>query len=312
MNSPEIAPQIARGDSSVNDHVDATVSLRDVCGLWRRTQIAWPDGRTDADTEVFWLQGPRHYADLRVPAGRPACPGATCLRELDWPMLRFMARQEGFFGRLDVVASVGQWHRAFDYQPDTGIADRGALAFQDGILIERGIDLPYVEHWSRRSGAGDVLALSLAAEGEAVRGCLVVAGDAFIYARGREQALPRGINLTQLVDGAASLQAAQDLFDCEISFGRRHGGHWRVERSSHCFREGATLSPELDNAAGSVVIDDVSAEGARFKRTWRITEDESSIAAPLSNWFKLRARHDVPAPSEPARTMNTAPLGVPR
>ena len=274
------------------------IGLRDVCGLWRRALIAWPDGRTDAKTDVFWLQGPHRYADLRVPAGRPACPGVTCLRDLDWPMLRFMARQEGFFGHLDIAASVGQWHRAFDYQPDTGMADRGTLAFEDGILIERGVDLPYVEHWSRQSGTEDALALSLATKPAAAPGCLVVAGDAFIYARARSVPLPRGENLSELVDGAASLEAAQDLFDCEISFGRRHGGNWRIERSSHCFREGAMLSPELDSAGGALVIDDVTAAGARLQRVWRIAEVESAIAAPLSHWFGSRVEQHQPGRSK--------------
>ena len=274
------------------------IGLRDVCGLWRRALIAWPDGRTDAETDVFWLQGPRRYADLRVPAGRPACAGVTCLRDLDRTMLRFMARQEGFFGHLDIAASVGQWHRAFDYQPDTGMADRGALAFEDGILIERGVELPYVEYWSRQSGTEGVLALLLAAEPEAVPGCLVVAGDAIIYARGRAILLPRGTNLVELVDGTASLQAAQDIFDCEISFGRRHGDAWRIERSSHCFREGAMLSPELDSAGGAFVIDDVTPGGGRLRRAWRIAEVESSIAAPLSHWFASRAEHHPPGLAE--------------
>ena len=238
--------------------------------------------------------------------------GRTCLRELDWPLLRFMARQEGFFGHLDIVASVGQWHRAFDYQPDTGVTDRGALAFEDGTLVERGVELAYVEHWSRPSATGDVLALSLATEGEAVPGCLVVADDAFIYARGRTHALPREANLSQLVDGAASLQAAQDLFDCEISFGRRYGGGWRIERSSHCFREGAMLSPALDSAAGSLVIDDVTAEGARFKRAWRITEHESSTFAPVSNWFASHVEHQPPRLSASMHKLIMAMFGAPR
>src|SRR5215469_9650934 len=108
---------------------DPMVRLPDLYGLWRRAMIAWPDGRRDTATEVYWLQGPHHYADLRIPPGRPAHRGIACLRDLDWPMLDFMARQEGFFGKLDVAQSIGAWHRAFDYQPDTGVPDRGALAF---------------------------------------------------------------------------------------------------------------------------------------------------------------------------------------
>ena len=280
------------------------VGLGDLCGLWRRTLIAWPDGRRDTDTDVFWLQGPRTYADLRVPVGRPSSANVSCLRDLDWPLLRFMARQEGFFGRLDVAKAVGTWHRAFDYQPDTGIADHGALAFEDGILVERGIDLPYLEHWSRPVVAKDAMALLLTTEA-GIPGCLVVAGAAFIYARGRAVALPRGVTLPQLIDSAASLQSAQALFDCEISFGRRADG-WRIERSSHCFREGARLAPALDGASGVLVIDDVTPEGASLKRAWRFTADESTIDAPLAHWFAADAAH------EPAAKATTATIGASR
>ena len=284
------------------------IRLHDFCGLWRRTLIAWPDGRTDTETAVFWLQGPSHYADLRIPAGRRPRPEVICLRDLDWIMLRFMARQEGFFGCFDIVNSVGQWQRSFDFQPDTGIADRGALSFEDGILVERGIEQPYLEHWSRRPGADKAMALSFATEA-GTPGCLVVAGDAFIYARGRTAALPRGATLNQLIDDADSLQAAQDLFDCEISFGRRHGSEWCIERSSHCFREGAALLPVLDCVAGSLVIDDVTPNGARMRRGWRITEYESTNESPLSLWF---APDDASRPSKSEQSITTKTLGVAR
>jgi hypothetical protein len=249
------------------------IHLRDLGGLWRRALIVWSDGRSDRDdTEVFWLQGPSLYADLRVPAGRPAFANATCLRDLDFTMLRSMAAQEGFFGRFAVADTVGQWQRTFDYQPDTGIADRGTLAFEDGTLVERGIDLSYVEHWSRID-SGEGMALALAAESGAP-GCLVVAGDSFIYARGRVAALPPGGTLAQLIDSAVSLQAAQDLFDCEISFGRRRGSVWRIERSSHGFREGASLSPVFDELARTLAIADLTTEGAPVRHTWRVVAQE--------------------------------------
>lgn len=256
------------------------IHLRDLGGLWRRALIVWPDGRTDCDTEVVWLQGPSLYADLRVPAARPADANAACLRDLDRTMLRFMATQEGFFGRFSVADSIGQWQRTFDYQPDTGLADRGALAFENGGLVERGIDLPYVEYWSRID-SGEGMALALATE-SGTPGCLVGAGDSFIYARARVAALPPlGGTLAQLVDDAASLQAAQDLFDCEISFGRLRGSDWRIERSSHGFRESASLAPVFDERAGTLTIADLTPEGAPGRRTWRVTAQEG---VP-SRWF---------------------------
>jgi hypothetical protein len=254
------------------------IHLRDLGGLWRRALIAWPDGHSDRHTEVFWLQGPSLYADLRVPAGRPAS-NVACLRDLDRTMLQLMARQEGFFGRFSVADEVGQWQRTFDYQPDTGVADRGTLVFEDGILVERGIDLSYVEHWSRID-SGEGMTLALATE-QGTPGCLVGTRDSFIYARGRVAAPPLGGTLAQLVDGAASLQAAQDLFDCEISFGRRRGSDWHIERSSHCFREGASLAPVFDERAGTLTVAGLTPEGARVRHTWRVVAQEG---VPL-RWF---------------------------
>ena len=113
--------------------------------------------------------------------------------------------------------------------------------------------------------------------------------------------MPRGATLRELIDGAASLQAAQDIFDCEISFGHRDAGDdWRIERSSHCFREGAMLAPAFDSVAGSLVIDDVAPDGTPIKRTWRVIAHEST--SPLSRWFGSDGADVVPLPSQ--RTQN--------
>jgi len=262
------------------------IQLHDLGGLWRRSLIAWPGGRSDTTTEVFWLQGPSLYADLRVPAGRPVT-AATCLRELDMTMARFMATQEGFFGPFAIDAGIGEWQRIFDFRPDNGLGDRGTLAFENGILVERGVDAPYVEHWVR-AHRGEAMALTLVSDA-GTPGCLVAAGDSFIYARGRDRALPAGAILAQLAEDAASLPAAQDLFDCEISYGRRRDGTWRIARSSHCFREGADLAPAFDAIGRTLSVADVTPDGTPMTRTWRITAREG---AP-SRWFASHTTLDI-------------------
>jgi hypothetical protein len=247
--------------------------------------IAWPDGRSDTATEVYWLQGPHRYADLRIPPGRPAHDGIACLRALDRTMLDFMARQEGFFGTLDVVRSIGEWHRVFDCQPDAGVRDRGALSFDRDTLIERGIERPYVEHWRQECVADAIMSVRLRGEAPRCDGCLVVAGDAFIYARGRCAALPGGASLSELIAESRTLDAAQDLFDCEISFGRRRGPAWRIERSSLCFREGASLAPVLDDRANALRIEDISPSGSAMRRQWQIEEFACTTTAPLRQWL---------------------------
>lgn len=224
------------------------VSLSDIRGLWRRRLIAWPQGEADTTTEVCWLQGPQHYIDLRIPEGRPRCR-AACLRELDRKALGFLAREEGFFGKLDVQVSIGHWHRAFDYQPDTGRKDRGHLAFEDDVLVERGVEAPYIEHWVREPTTDECMALSLVTDAPSRAGCLILAGDAFMYARSRSAELPPGADLTACLKAAGSLEQQQDVFDCEISFGRVQDRQWRIERSSLPFREGHSLRPDVETRA---------------------------------------------------------------
>ncbi len=260
------------------------VSLSDIRGLWRRRLIAWPQGEADTTTEVYWLQGPELYIDLRIPERRPRCK-ATCLRELDRKMLGFLARQEGFFGKLDVQVSVGHWHRAFDYQPDTGRKDCGHLAFEGDILVERGIEAPYIEHWVREPNADECMALSLKTDAPARTGCLILAGDAFMYARSRSTKLPPDADLTACLKAAGSLKRQQDIFDCEISFGRVQDRQWRIERSSLPFREGHSLRPHIEPGTGSLLLDDITTEGSAIRRIWQVASYESTSAKHLRQWL---------------------------
>jgi hypothetical protein len=207
-------------------------------------------------------------------------------------MLRFLALQEGFFGRLEVSSSIGLWHRAFDFQPDTGRQDRGHLAFEHRVLIERGVEAPYIEHWTREPSSNDVMALSLAADAPPRTGCLIVAGEAFMFARSRSAKLPPGADLTECLEAAGSLAEAQDLFDCEISFGRTRDDQWRIERSSLPFREGHTLGPEIEAESGKLLLDDVTPEGSAVRRAWQITSSESTSARPVPHWLMPKPAGD--------------------
>jgi hypothetical protein len=268
------------------------VRLSDLPGLWRRTMIAWPDGRSDITTDVYWLQGSSHYADLRIPRGRPALGRTTCLMDLDWSMLRFMARQEGFIGHLEVCDGVAHWHRAFDYQPQTGFADKGRLGFENDILVEHGLETAYVEHWQREpQTTQEVAMLWLAADGSHAVGCLIVASGVFMYARGRAAPLPPHTTLSRLLDDAASLDEAQVLFDCEISFGRRDGIGWTIERSSLPFREGQTLWPHVTGDALRLSVNDLTPQGAATKRSWRITGWEGAgQTSPFDHFLSRRSK----------------------
>jgi hypothetical protein len=200
-------------------------------------------------------------------------------------MLSFLARQEGFFGTLEVSSSIGHWRRAFDYQPPTGREDRGRLTFEDDVLIERGVEAPYIEHWVRERPTEEVMALSLTTDAQPRTGCLVLAGDAFMYAISRSVKLPHGADLAACLKAAASLEEAQDLFDCEISFGRVRDRQWRIERSNLPFREGHRLRPDVETGTGSLMVDDIAADGSCMRRAWQIVSYEGTSAKPLRQWL---------------------------
>ena len=162
------------------------VSIPDLVGVWRRASIRWPDGREDTTTTVYWLQGRRYFADIRIPAGRPSFDGVTSFDECSSKQRDWLATQEGFAGELiphgdDAV----QWLRDIDYRPPGGPPDIGRLRFVDASqdqMIEEGVVQPYVEVWERVD-RGEPLVLRLD-EGDGERRWFIGVGRHFILASG--------------------------------------------------------------------------------------------------------------------------------
>jgi hypothetical protein len=251
------------------------IEIEDVHGLWERSLIAWPDGRQDASTFVAWLQGPSLFSDLRQPAGLPSFDGVTCLKDLLPHDLAWLSRQEGFAGRFVQCGDAFEWRRMIDFQCPSEFADAGYLSFSDSVLIERGRDIPYVEHWHR--AASRVLphfALRLMDE-VGTEGFLIRMGDVFMYARNRAEALPRGSSLAEMV-ARCSLEEGQGLVDCEISLGRIQDASWRIQRSSLPFRVNVDLSPAFAIDGERLATADISAQGTLFVRQWKIVDIDGS------------------------------------
>lgn len=246
------------------------LAVCDLQGLWRRTLLAWPDGRRDETTDVAWLQGPSLYADLRTPPDRPDFSNVASLDDLTGPQIAWLATQEGFAGRFVAIGDVFEWRRELDFQPPGPVPDVGALHMEGDHMVETGVHLPYIEHWRRgpRAETGGALRLSSADDGRPA--FLVVAGSAFIFARARAATLEGG-TLADHAAAAPDLAAARALIDCEISLGDVDGGAFRIRRSTLPFREGATLEPTL---AGDALT---FAQGS----VWQVTEREGAIA-PLT------------------------------
>lgn len=255
-----------------------------LAGLWHRTLIVRPDGSRDTATMVRWLQGPSLYADLRQPAECTGCHAAACLRELRIEHITWLARQEGFAGTLRGEGSVFEWQRLIDFQPKSRQADAGYLRFEGPMLIERGRDVAYTEHWQRAPAAcRPCAAARLRDMDTGCAGFVIRVGVRFMIARGRSAALPPHHTLGDLVVGAACLQDAQDIVDCEISLGRVDRSGWLVEHSSLPFKEGWRPSPRRPPRTDRVIdMRDLQADGRPHERRWEVMDVEGSLEDLLS------------------------------
>jgi hypothetical protein len=248
--------------------------LADLPGLWQRSLIRWPDGRSDTTTVVHWLQGPSLYIDLRQPAGRPDFAGVREDADLDAARLGWLAMQEGFAGRLRHDDGWFEWGREIDLQPQAIYSDCGRLWYEDDRMVEEGRDIKYIEHWhARGEGAAQAAALRLAADDDGRAGFLVRAGDLFMFARDRALALPALASLAECVAAAPDHATARALVDCEISFGRVRPEGFAIVHSSLPWRERTLLAPCI--AGDALVLRDPRAGTATG---WRILDAEGELA----------------------------------
>ncbi len=243
-------------------------------GLWRRSLLAWPDGRRNTVDWVHWLQGPRFYVDLRQLPGRPNFRNTICLRQLNPKQIDWLASQDGFAGELRHSGGFFEWQREIDFQPTTTCPDQGRLRFENGVLIEEGKDIPYIEHWHREPI--ELVPSCGLRLGDRTGGCLgfvVRVGDFFMYARGRRRELPLDKPLRECVSSVASFEEAQDLVDCEISQGLVTADGWIIQRSSLPFKEGLALNPQYGPGRDHrFLTTDVSPEGRPLERHWEILD----------------------------------------
>lgn len=254
-------------------------SLETMPGLWRRSLLAWPDGREDRTSFVNWLQGPGLYLDLRQPDGRPDFSDVTCLCDLEPDRMSWLAAQEGFAGELVHEEGWFEWRRDIDFQPTAIYSDRGRLWIEGGTMVEEGKDIPYIEHWHREPiAAAPVWAARLEDRETGQKGAVARLGSLFMMARERVCPAPSGLTLADCVAGAASVERAREFLDCEISQGAVTSTGWIVQRSSLPFREGRTVAPRLLGDLFETA--DMDAKGKPFTRRWEITDlrGEPSLA----------------------------------
>ncbi len=123
-----------------------------VQGHWVRDWIKAP-GFEDHTTRVHWMQVGSDYADVRIPADRPALSDAEALHDLSAPDLLRLARAEGFAGQTTLAGARCTWHREINWHGTPDIADVGDISFDEqGRMIEAGVLSAYTELWERQPG----------------------------------------------------------------------------------------------------------------------------------------------------------------
>ena len=262
-------------------------AVADVRGLWRRTIYRRADEVLDTSTEVYWLQGPRYFADIRQPVQRISFAGVGCLRDLDNAHLAWLALQEAFAGNLQLDGTLAWWQRRLDMQPQGPFEDRGRLCQAGDVLDEYGTESPYYERWERSNAlAGAHWGLHLASETDGRRGFLVRAADKMMFARARRSSLPPGRTITEALAALPTLEERQDLLDVEVSLGSvaANEREWLIERSTLPFKTAmrGSIRRREDAAAGGarfIELDDLDAEGRRIIGVWRILDADAPDAA---------------------------------
>lgn len=213
-------------------------------GLWKRTLYAEPaDGPSafvDHTSKVYWLQcGPWH-ADLRIPADRPEFSGITRLDDCSHEQLVWLASQTAFAGRTVVEGRYCTWHRLIDLSPGMD-NDIGEMRFIDGdTLEERHPGGKYREIWKRLEADRTRTAFTL--DDHEFPTLLRVGRHAMAVCSTRR--LCRG---HRLLDSARSLglDELRARASIEISYARLIENQWRIQSSSHPWREKTPLA--LDN-----------------------------------------------------------------
>src|SRR5450755_528245 len=253
--------------------------IQDLIGLWQRSLVAWPDGRRDTTTCVRWLQGREMFVDLRQPTPLPGFPHALSINDLSMRDCACLATQQGFAGRLRFDGRHFEWARQIDFQPKSPIADAGSLEWQADVLVERGRDVDYIEHWHRDGAAATVPqgAVELREGDHGTNAVLLRVGSTFMFARDRTMPLPAHGTLQECIATAPTVSVARQLIDCEISAGIVAAEGFRITASTLPFRRGRLLDHKWLH--DSVVTWEHRSDGTAIGRRWTIVGREGDFGA---------------------------------
>ncbi len=226
-------------------------------GVWRRSLLSAP-GVHDTTSTVLWMQASRWHADIRIPEGRPDFSGVQSLAACDDNQLRWLATQQGFAGvtTFDRQTTETCWLRQVDFQPPSAIPDAGHASFENGMLVETGIHVDYVEHWHLQPATQEGFSVFRSLD-SAVPRLLLTAGPMVMHVRARSVGFgPEGWG-----DGE---QLRQQL-DFEISCGLRNAAGWQISHSTFPWREGQQVALQLTEREDGSVQLTIDGESSRWE-----------------------------------------------
>jgi hypothetical protein len=240
------------------------LGLANLTGLWRRSLLAYPDGRRDTTSKVQWLQGVGAFGDLRQAVHSVDFSHASSLADLSRLDCERLAEQQAFAGYLTFDGNYFEWNRLIDFQPASSHPDVGSLRWERDILIEQGRDIPYLEHWHRDADIQSKEPMSGAILRHANLGTAAVVvrvGELMMFARDRAITLPRCSSLSECIAAADNVEHARAMLDCEISIAAATANGFCIYASTLPFRVGQLLQAHVNT------------------REWRVKKSEGDPVA---------------------------------
>ena len=232
------------------------ITERDLQGHWRRDWLALP-GHFDPTTRVHWLQSGSHYADIRIPKKRPSLEEARCLADLPTETLAMLMAAEGFAGTISVEDSLCTWDRHINWHGRPDAVDTGAMSFENGALIEKGVHADYSERWLAELGGAHHA--EHFTDGRRW-GVVVTVGDRFVFGIGEEGA-PSSRALRDALEAGERADGLERQFDSTYALGRWSGAIGKAELCTNPFVEGQVILTR--KAPGELVWHFVDFQGAK-------------------------------------------------
>lgn len=196
-------------------------------GCFKRKSISFANGKTDEETQVFWLQGRNLTIDLRLPidADQIKKPWQTCSQEELYQLTNY----EGWSANSQWDYHQLSWSGGTAFQLHNRWPEPGILSRTGDCMMEFSPSNAYVEDWRIKSRAhGTLLSLELIEEKnlttETCRhqgGALIINGSWAGLVLGRQKALNQTVPKQQLRDLLKSQKynpkLAKQIFNFETS-----------------------------------------------------------------------------------------------